>query len=497
MRRKELNLTNWEDEYRRKLVSAEEAVRAVKPGDRVFVTFSRDPFLLCQTLAARHSELHDVQVHMMMAQTDPGWCEPERLRAFQVTVGVFCGPMARSWLAENKVDFMPHSFSMFNKVNERPAEARPWDVLMTVVSPPNEHGYCSFGYTVWTKKQMAQTAGTVIAEVDENVIRTYGDNFVHVSEIDYFVENTQPILPEVEIPSVLAHVKDKVRYDKMENILRAVDPVRRLDFLRHIDLLQVEEMTRLENRLGAGEPTREEKNLAEYVSSLINDGDTIQIGTGRPSARLAAMGVFDTKADLGVHSEIGFRSLSRLMKEGIINGKRKTLHPGKAVMTGLGGGTDDLEFFNDNPAFELYGVDYVNDPRVIAANHNQVAINNALSVDLTGQITAETTFGTRIINGPGGQPDFAIGAALSPGGRSITCLMSTALDGAVSCIVPTLDPGTTITVSRNYADYIVTEHGIARLMGKTVRERANEMIAIAHPDFRAELRKEAQKLFYP
>jgi len=497
MRQERLNLSNWKEEYQRKLVTAEEVVRAVESGDRVFITFSRDPFLLCQTLAARHSELHDVQINMMMAQTDPGWCEPERSRAFQVTVGVFCGPMARDWLAGNIVDFLPHSFSMSNKVYERPNEARPWDVLMTVVSPPNEHGYCSFGYTMWTKKQMAETAGTVIAEVDENVIRTCGDNFIHVSEIDYFVENTQPLLSEANIPSALSHVEGKKRREKMENILRVVDPVRRLDFLRYLNLLEAEEMSRLENRLGAGEPTKDEKHLADYVSSLINDGDTIQIGTGRPSARLAAMGVFDSKSDLGVHSEIGFRSLSWLMREGIISGKRKTLHPGKVVMTGLGGGTDDLEFFNDNPAFELYGVDYVNDPMVIAANHNQVAINNALSVDLTGQITAETTFGTRIINGPGGQPDFAIGAALSPGGRSITCLTSTALDGAVSCIVPTLDPGTIITVSRNYADYIVTEYGIARLMGKTVRERANEMIAIAHPDFRAELRKEAQKLFYP
>ncbi|MBL7175953.1 MAG: hypothetical protein ISS66_09035 [Desulfobacteraceae bacterium] len=497
MQEKKIQFANWKDEYQRKLVSAEEAVGAVKSGDRLFLTFARDPFLLCQALANRYEELKDVQVNMMMAQTDPGWCEPERSDAFQATVGVFCGPMARDWLADNKCDFLPHSFSMETKVFERPDEAKSWDVLMTVVSPPNELGYCSFGYTLWNKRRLALTAGTVLAEVDDNLIRTYGDNFIHVSEIDYFVENTQPILSEAEIPSALSHVEDEVRHQKMANILDFVDPVRRLDFMRYLNGLENDELSDVETRLGAGEPTEEEKQIAEYVSSLIKDGDTIQIGTGRPSARFAVLGVFDNKLDLGVHSEIGFRDLSRLMKEGIINGKRKTLHPGKVVVTALGGGTDDMEFFHDNPAYEMYDCGYTNNPKIISANHNQVAINNALSVDLTGQITAETTFGTRIINGPGGQPDFAIGAALSPGGRSITCLPSIALDGVVSRIVPVLDEGSVITISRNYADYIVTEYGIARLMGKTIRERANEMIAIAHPDFRAELRKKVQELFYP
>ncbi|MBW2061845.1 MAG: hypothetical protein JRI95_09825 [Deltaproteobacteria bacterium] len=495
MQENQMSYTNWRDDYKRKLVSAEEALRAVKSGDRVFITFARDPFLLCQALAERFNELKDVQINMMMAQTDPGWLEPERSDAFHVTVGVFCGPMARDWLADNKCDFLPHSFSMEGKVYERPDEARPWDILMTVVSPPNDLGYCSFGYTLWNKRRLALTTGTVIAEVDENMIRTYGDNFIHVSEIDYLVENTQPILSEDEIPSALSHVEDEIRRQKITNILQAVDPVRRLDFLRYLNGLDADEMDDIETRLGAGEPTKEDKNIAEYVSSLIKDGDTIQIGTGRPSARFAAMGVFDNKSDLGVHTEIGFRELSRLMKEGIINGKRKTLHPGKVVATGLGGGTDDMEFFHDNPAFELYDCQYTNDPKVIAANHNQVAINNALSIDLTGQIAAETTFGTRIINGPGGQPDFAIGTALSPGGRSITCLPSTALNGVVSRIVPVLDEGSVITISRNYADYIVTEFGIARLMGKTIRERANELIGVAHPDFRTELRKKAKDLF--
>jgi 4-hydroxybutyrate CoA-transferase len=493
---KSINYKNWKDEYEQKLGTAEQAVRAVKSGDRIFLSFARDPFLLCQALAVRHKELKDVQIHMMMAQTDPGWFEPVRADAFQVTVGVFCGPMARDWLAEKKCDFLPHSFSMNSKIYERPEEAKLWDVLLTVVSPPNELGYCSFGYTLWNKKRLALTSKTVIAEVDENLIRTHGDNSIHVSQIDHFVANTQPILPETDIPSSVSHIRDDVRKQKMINILQVVDPVRRLDFLRYLHGINDDELDNAATRLGAAEPTEEERQIAEYVSSLIKDGDTIQIGTGRPSARFAAMGVFDHKADLGVHSEIGFRDLSRLMKEGIINGKRKTLHPGKVVVTALGGGTDDMDFFHENPTFELYDCQYTNNPVIIAANYHQVAINNAIAVDLTGQITAETTFGTRMINGPGGQPDFAVGAALSPGGRSITCLPSTALDGVVSRIVPVLDEGSVVTISRNYADYIVTEYGIARLMGKTLRERAEEMIAIAHPDFRNDLRLKAKELFY-
>lgn len=495
MPKKKINYTDWKDEYQRKLVSAEEAVGAVKSGDRVFFSFSRDPFLLCQALADRYQELRDVSINMMMAQTDPGWLEPERADAFNVTVGVFSGPMARDWLAEKRVDFLPHTFSMESKIFERPEEARPWDVLMTVVSPPDELGYVSFGYTLWNKKRLARIAGTVVAEVDENMIRTAGDNFIHISEIDYFVENTQPILLEDDLQKAVAEVEDEALRRRMINILQVVDPVRRLDYIRFMHTVSMEYLEKAEKRMGAGEPTAAEMNLAWNVAGLVNDGDTLQIGMGRPSARLATLRVFDDKKDLGIHSEVAFRDLSRLIREGVVTGERKTLHPGRVVITGLGGATDDLEFWDNNPVLELYDCRYVNNPKVIADNHNEVAINNAISVDLNGQITAETTFGTRMINGPGGQSDFVIGAALSPGGRSITCLPSTALDGVVSRIVPVLDEGTMVTVPRNYADYVVTEFGIASLMGKTVRERAAELIAVAHPDFRADLKKKARELF--
>ncbi len=292
------NFQNWKDEYQRKLVSAEEAVKAVKSGDRVFFSFARDPFLLCQALAERHAELKNVSVNMMMAQTDPGWFEPEKAAAFQVTVGIFSGPMARDWLAERKVDFLPHTFSMESKIFERPEEARPWDVFMTVVSPPDEQGYVSFGYTMWNKKRLAQTAGTVIAEVDKSAIRTGGDNFIHVSQIDYFVENTQPILLNSEINEAVSGVEDEAMREKMISILEVVDPIRRLDYRRFMDGITMEDLEKAAARLGAGTPAPEMMNLAENVASLIKDGDTIQIGMGRPSARLASWGVLMTKGIL-------------------------------------------------------------------------------------------------------------------------------------------------------------------------------------------------------
>ncbi|MDP2954062.1 MAG: acetyl-CoA hydrolase/transferase C-terminal domain-containing protein, partial [Chloroflexota bacterium] len=241
--------------------------------------------------------------------------------------------------------------------------------------------------------------------------------------------------------------------------------------------------------------------IAEHIAGLIQDGDTIQIGTGTATGSLVVLGALDQKHDLGCHSELGLPDIGRLVKSGIVTGKRKTLHPGKVVCTTVEFGSwareEDVAFAHNNPLFELYGADYVNDIRTIAANDNMVAINSALCVDLTGQTSAESQFGSRLWNGPGGQQEFAIGALLSRGGRSLTVLRSTALNGSVSRIVPQFDEGTKVTIPRTFGDYVVTEYGVARLMGKSHRERAQELIAIAHPDFRPELEKQARKQLYP
>jgi 4-hydroxybutyrate CoA-transferase len=245
-------------------------------------------------------------------------------------------------------------------------------------------------------------------------------------------------------------------------------------------------------------PCKEAPAIAGYVNMLINSGDCFQIGQGSPSAYLATFGAFDGKEDLGYHGEMTARGVGKMIEEGQITGKYKTLHPNKALFSALDGFTPpEVEYAVENPKIELYSTMYVAAIPVVAANDNIAIINNAISVDLTGQVNSESIFGGLPLNGPGGQQDTHIGALYSKGGKGIHVMRATAVGGTVSAIVPQFEPGAVVTVPRGYADYIVTEFGIAKLMSKSLRERANELIAIAHPDFRAELRKEAQKLFYP
>jgi 4-hydroxybutyrate CoA-transferase len=247
--------------------------------------------------------------------------------------------------------------------------------------------------------------------------------------------------------------------------------------------------------LGLSAPPEAAKAIAGYVSELVPDGATIQIGAGEPSMYLVRAGAFDGKSDLGIHSEMAAAGVAKLVDAGVINGRRKTLHPGLAI-AGAWSGSDaeDLRIVTNNPKFEVRDTDYINDLRVIAQNDKFHSLNNALSIDLTGQINSESVFGGRVINGSGGQPEFQIGALLSKGGRAITLLPATAMEGAVSRIVAWHEAGSLVTVPRFFADTVVTEFGIARLWGKNHRQRAAELIAIAHPDFRAELKKEASVL---
>jgi 4-hydroxybutyrate CoA-transferase len=248
--------------------------------------------------------------------------------------------------------------------------------------------------------------------------------------------------------------------------------------------------------LGLAPPPEEFKTVAGYLSELIEDGVTIQIGVGDPSSQMPRLGAFDRKHDLGLHTEMVAPGIARLVDAEVITGRRKSIHPGKAVAVAWSGSDpDDLKIIDDNPGFEIYDPEYVLKLSTIAANYRQTSINNALSIDLTGQINSESVLGARMMNGTGGQPENHIGAFLCPGGRAITLLQSTAVGGAISRIVPQLETGAFVTIPRYFADTVVTEFGIARLLGKNHRERAAELIAIAHPDFRAELREAAARLF--
>jgi len=305
---------------------------------------------------------------------------------------------------------------------------------------------------VWGKKEVVRHAKKTIAEVNKNLIRTYGNNFIHVSEIDYFVE--------------------------------------------HISGGEAPGGTDLLGRK-TWQPGEVETSIAGYVGILIEDGSTLQIGVGSTSEWVVQLGALNNKVDLGWHSETTPRGVIKLVREGIINGKFKNCNKGKVVCIAVGGGTrEDMAFVNGNPMFELYDADYVLDPRIIGANDKVVAVNSAIAIDLTGQIAAES-IGPMMLSGPGGHLAFAIGAQLSKGGQYVCTLPSVAKGGTVSRIVPLLEQGTVVTVPRTLADVVVTEYGIARLRGKSQRERALELIAIAHPDFRAELKKEAERLYWP
>ena len=489
---------DWREEYKRKLVSAEEAVKVVKSGDRVSFGFPRQATLLTAALAARSDELENVGMLIQNPRVDDGWLQPDRKKAFSVAMYYFIGPVMRKWTDARMADYLPIIFSLEPKIlQERAQENKGIDVYMSVVSPPDEHGFCSFGANLWNKKTCARAARKAIFEVDSSVIRTYGDNFIHVSEVDYFVEHTPKPVSQEEFNNLIVDANPK-RRALLQEIFNYFTPYQRsehLPYLLKADDSTVESYYRI---FGLGEIDPRLKAIAEHVKPLIRDGDTIQLGIAGISSYMPRLGVFDNRVDLGYHGEMTARGVGNLIKAGVINGRRKTIHKGKAVFTSLEGfGPDELEFANNNPLIELYDAGYVLNIRTISANANMVGMNSALSVDLTGQINCESTFGGRMINGPGGQPESHIGALLSPGGHAITLLYSTALDGAASCIVPQFDQGGIVTLPRYFTDYVVTEYGVARLLGKSVRQRAEELINIAHPDFRSELTKEAQKLFYP
>ena len=505
----------WQEEYQRKLVTAEEAVKVVKPGDRVITSFMGVP-LLGEALAARKDELSNVTIHSFtpMEGTLGMFFQEDMDDVFYNTIEIFGGDWVREapgGTDSKKAQFWPGTFSSLMKpFDERPEEC-PYtiDVAMTAVSPPDKDGFCSFGSTLWNKRSYCKRARNVIAVVGENQFRTGGANFIHVSEIDYFVEappvETEEMTPKERaevIKELLSQADPKVR-ELIEPLIPDIEnEAMRMRIVENIVGLELQEaenrLKTLKQFLGLGEPDPVAIAIAQYVSQLVKDGDTFQIGTGFPAMEIITLGAFDEKHDLGIYSEQSCRGFGTLVEKGIVTGKYKTFHPGKVTVSSFTGcAAEDLEIIDGNPVFEQYDTEYVLDIRNISQNDNFVSINNAVAVDLTGQINAETGIGPRFLNGHGGQPEMQIGAVLSKGGRALTLLPSTALEGTRSRIVSHLDQGAVVTVPRYYADYIITEYGIASLMGKDTRQRAEALIAVAHPDFRAGLQEAAKELFYP
>lgn len=421
--------------YKECICSAEEAIQKVKSGDRiVFSHACGEPRVLPATLMKRVDELTGVQIVHMVPMGEALYCRPEYAGSFR-HVALFSGAPTREAIWENRADYVPYVFSeipfLFDSV-------LPVDVAMVTVSPPDKNGFCSLGVSVDYTKKAVESAKIVIAEINKAMPRTHGDSFVHVSEIDCFVE--------VDIP--IAELK-------------------------------------------ATELTDVEINIGKYVTELIEDGSCLQLGIGGiPDAVLKNLG---SLKDLGVHSEMISDGVKHLVEKGIVNGRKKNFHKDKIVITFLMGSREFYDWVDDNPIIEMRTVDYTNNPYIIAQNKNMVAINSALEVDLLGQVCADT-IGPKQFSGVGGQLDFVRGARMSEGGKAVIALPST-VKGGISRIVPTLKEGAAVTTSRNDVDYVVTDYGIASLKGKTVRDRMKALINIAHPSVREELQKKAYEVY--
>lgn len=440
-------LTSWREWYESRHVSAEEAIARVKSGDRVAFSYGREPMELGMALVARAHELSDVTIFNPVPGRDFGWYE-DWGHPFAIEYEM-CVPVIRRGVEEHRFD---QAVSSIFGASERPLGSGEADVLLIEVSTPDVHGFCSFGASVWDKLDRVRGAGLVVASVNPKLIRTGGENYVHATDIDYFVDH---------VPSGREPASADLLGRKPQDVPAYVRAI---------------------GELVAGE--------------VLRDGDTLEIGVGLTSESVARSPVIRERQDLGWHSEATPRGIIRLVMDGVITGARKTLHPRKAVCTSIGGGTkEEMDFVDANPLFELYPNKYATNPVVISQNANMVAINSAVAVDLTGQVTAET-LGRRQISTAGGQTPFAYGALLSPGGRNVIVLPSTASADTVSRIMPEFPAGTTVTQTRALADIVVTEHGIARLRGRSVRERALELVAISDPRFRDELRAAAKEMFW-
>ncbi|MBX7169555.1 MAG: hypothetical protein K1X72_01285 [Pyrinomonadaceae bacterium] len=419
-----------------KIVSAEEAVKNIKSGDHVFIqSVAAAPQTLISAMTARANELQNVEIYHLHTEGKAPYSEHQYKESFH-TNSFFIGGNVRKAIELGEADFIPCFLSEVPLLMRR--GRIPIDVALIHVSPPDRHGYCSLGTSIDVTLAGVQTANTVIAQVNPKMPRTHGDGLLHVGEIDFAVE------VEDEIPE-----------------------------------------------LPLAQPTPEEIAIGKYCAELVENGATLQMGIGAiPNAVLLAL--TDHK-DLGVHTEMFSDGLIPLLESGVVNGCKKKIHPKKVVASFVMGTRKLYEFIDDNPEIAMLDVAYVNDPAVIRRNPKVTAINSAIEVDLTGQVCADS-IGSRMYSGVGGQIDFIRGASLSEGGKPIIALPSTTAKGQ-SKIVPFLKEGAGVVTTRANVHWVVTEYGAVNLYGKTLRQRAIELISIAHPDHREDLAKAAFERF--
>jgi 4-hydroxybutyrate CoA-transferase len=419
-----------------KLTGAEEAIKNIKSADRVFIqSVAAAPQTLIKAMIARADELSGVEIYHLHTEGAAPYVAPEFSGSFH-TNSLFIGANVRAAVARGEADYIPVFLSEVPKLFRQ--EILPIDAALIHVSPPDRHGYCSLGTSVDVTLAGVQMAECVIAQINPKMPRTHGDGIIHVNQINYAVEVSDDIL---EHPFV--------------------------------------------------EPSQVELAIGRNCAELIEDGATLQMGIGAiPNAVLASL---KNHKNLGIHTEMFSDGLIELLESGIVNGKLKRVHPHKVVASFTMGTRRLYDFIDDNPEIVMLDVAYVNDPTVIRRNPKVTAINSAIEVDLTGQVCADS-IGTRLYSGVGGQMDFIRGASVSEGGKPIIALPSTTSKGE-SKIVSFLKEGAGVVTTRAHVHYIVTEYGAAYLYGKTLRQRAKELIKIAHPEHRGELEKQAFERF--
>jgi len=420
---------NWLDDYRSKVMTADEAVRKIKSGDRVYYAGNAAiPQALVRALARRRDELEDVQLsHVLLLGEDP-LSAPGMEGHFRHN-SLFVGPADREAVNDGRADYVPIFLHQIPRLFREGIV--PLDVAMIQCSPPDEHGFMSLGVETLASMAASQVAWTVIAQINLLMPRVLGDSFIHVNRVSAIVEHNEP-LPELK-PKPATEV---------------------------------------------------EKAIAQHVFGLIEPGSTIQMGIG--GIPDSVWEIMEGRLEFGIHTEMISDGGMRAIQRGVVSGAQKNLHPGKVVITFALGSAELYDFLDNNPMIEAHPVDYVNDPVIVSQNENMVAVNSAIEVDLTGQVCSDS-IGPYIYSGFGGQVDFIRGAARSKGGRPIIALPSTAKRGEASRIVPFLKQGAGVVTSRADVHYVVTEHGVANLFGKNLRERAETLIQIADPKFQREL----------
>jgi len=433
----------WLKNYQSKIVSSDEALKILKSNDNVVVQPGcATPMELIRAMVRRKDDLENVSLYHILTVGPLPYVEPGMEKHFRHKA-FFIGANTRKAVNEGRADFIPIFLSEVPLLFKNGIIKS--DVALINVSPPDEHGFCSYGIDVGTIKTPAEKSKTIIAQVNNSMPRTLGDSFIHVNKLKYIVEYDEPMqeLPQVD-PDIT------------------------------IEMLEIYNM------------------IGSHIATLIEDGSTLQMGIGAiPDAVLKYL---KDKRDLGIHTEMFSDGIIELIESGIVNNEKKTLHPGKIIAGFILGTKKSFDFIDNNPIAEFHPQEYVNDPFVVSKNYKMVAINSAIEVDLTGQVCADS-IGTKFFSGIGGQVDFIRGAARSDGGKPIIALPSTTKDFKISRIVPALKPSAGVVTSRGDVHYIVTEYGIAHLYGKSIRERAKALINVAHPSFRESLEIFAKENF--